>query len=71
MIRPVPVDASIEELRAWCVEVWEFLRYPQFHVIRFVPRSDRIDPQEGDLYYDGDDDKLKIRNGTPGWDDCN
>lgn len=71
MLRPPPHNGSIEDLNAWAVELWNFLKYPHFHVIRFVPRSDRTSPNEGDVYYDSDDDKLKVRNGSASWDDCN
>ena len=67
-LRPPPNSADVEELRSWCKEVYEFLKYPSFHVIRFLPQSDSPNTAEGNVYYDSDDDKLKVRDAST-WQD--
>lgn len=65
---PPPEDAGIDELRKWCNEVYEFLKFPFFHAINFVPRASCSDTTEGNVYYDSDDDKLKVRDSNS-WND--
>ena len=68
-LRPPPEKGSLEELQAWCDELYEYLKYPTFHVIRFVPRSAAPDTVEGNVYYDEDDDKLKVYD-SDSWNDA-
>lgn len=63
-LRPPSNDATLEELREWCRELYEFLQYPAFEVIKFVPRSSAPTGEKGVSYYDSDDDKHKVHNGT-------
>jgi len=67
-LRPPDENATTEELLAWCKELYQFLQYPTFEVIRFVPRSGAADTVEGNVYYDSDDDKLKVRDASS-WND--
>ena len=63
-LRPPPQTDNIEELKSWCWEVYNFLKYPSFHVVHFVPRADRTGYQEGDMFYDSDVDKVKFRTAS-------
>ena len=63
-LRPPPEDATLEDLKEWCDELYEFLKFPFFHVINFVPRASCADLTEGNVYYDSDDDKLKVRDSS-------
>ena len=60
-LRPPPQTENIEDLRKWCEDLYEFLKFPHFHTIRFVPRASESDTSEGNLYYDSDTDKLTLR----------
>jgi len=60
-IKPPPTTDDIHELRQWCEQVYEFLKFPHFHVIRLVPRASCADTSEGNVYYDSDTDKLTLR----------
>jgi hypothetical protein len=59
-LAPPPKDGTLEELQEWCDSLYEFLKYPAFHVLRFVPRADAPGAIEGNIYYDEDDEKLKV-----------
>ena len=69
---PPPEDAEIQQLRDWVREyydwtllLYEFLKYPVFHILKLQPRSDApSDAVEGVKYYDSDDDKEKTHNGV-------
>ena len=66
-LRPPPATNNIVELRRWCDDVYKFLQFPHFEVIRFIPRSAAPTGDGaagGVLYYDSDDDKLKCHNDT-------
>jgi len=73
---PPAENAEIEELRNYIQEInkwnfllYEFLKFPVFHVLKLVQRSDA--PSEaigGVIYYDSDDEKLKCHNDTD-WQD--
>jgi len=67
-LSPPPITNEIEELRRWCEDLYEFLKNPAFHVIKLVPRSGAPDTEEGNVYYDSDDDKLKVRDSSA-WQD--
>jgi hypothetical protein len=36
-LRPPPDTEDIKELRQWCEELYEFLKYPAFHKILLKP----------------------------------
>jgi len=67
-----PEGADIQQLRDWIREyhdwtllLYEFLKFPVFHLIKIIQRSDA--PSEaigGVIYYDSDDEKLKCHNDT-------
>ncbi len=67
-----PEDADAQKLRDWInahhdwiLLLYEFLKFPVFHVIKITERSDAPDEaKEGVIYYDSDDNKLKCHNGT-------
>lgn len=69
---PPAEDAAIEQLRDWIREyygwtllLYEFLKFPVFHVLRLMERSDAPTETEGGvIYYDSDDEKLKCHNNT-------
>lgn len=63
-LRPPPDTNDIEELREWCSEMYEFLKFPHFHGIRLVPRASHSETQKGVIYYDSDTDKVVGHNGT-------
>ena len=72
---PPPEDADIQQLRDWIREhydwtllLYEFLKFPCFHLINLVPRASCADTTEGNVYYDSDDDKLKVRD-SDSWND--
>ena len=67
-LRPPPKTDNVDELLQWCKELYEFLKYPAFHMIRFVPRATISDTSEGNVYYDSDDEKLKVRD-SDSWND--
>jgi hypothetical protein len=67
-LKPPPASDDIVELRKWCEELYEFLKYPAFHIINMVPRATCSDTTEGNIYYDSDDDKLKVRD-SDSWND--
>ena len=67
-LAPPPENGTHEELLAWCKELYEFLKYPKFHVIGLMPRSGAPDTDEGNIYYDSDDNKLKVRDDST-WQD--
>lgn len=68
-LQPPPETDDIKILKGWCDELYAFLQFPVFHQIKFYPRSDAPDEAvEGVGYYDSDDDKFKIHNGTD-WQD--
>lgn len=57
----------VAETQQWMKELYEFLQFPHFEVVRFISRS--AAPTEdgeasGVVYYDSDDNKLKAHNGT-------
>ena len=60
-LQPPPITDDIEELRKWCEDLYEFLKFPHFHGINFVPRASMADTTEGNVYYDSDTDKLTLR----------
>ena len=62
-LRPPPPKDS-PDFDDWMMEAYEFLKYPHFHQIRLVPRSNASESEKGVLYMDDDDDKAKIHNGT-------
>lgn len=51
---------TISQMQDWHESLYEFLKYPVFHVIRFYPRASKASRQEGDLYYDSDTDKMTL-----------
>jgi hypothetical protein len=63
-LRPVPLDADVEELRQWCIEAWDFLRNPAFESLRLVPRASAAASEKGRVYYDLGDDKFKGYTGS-------
>jgi len=67
-LSPPPENGTLEELQDWCDELYQFLKYPTFHVFRMVPRSTAPDTVEGNVYYDSDDNKLKVRDDST-WQD--
>ena len=67
-IPPPPLTDDLEELRKWCEDLYGFLKNPAFHVIKLVPRSGAPTAEEGNVYYDSDDDKLKVYNAVD-WQD--
>jgi len=67
-LKPPPEGEDIIELRKWCEELYEFLKYPCFHIINMVPRASCSNTTEGNIYYDSDDDKLKVRD-SDSWND--
>jgi len=63
-LRPPPETEDMRELKEWCAELYEFLKHPSFHSLRFVPRASCDDTTEGNIYYDSDTDILMIRNAS-------
>ncbi len=62
-LQPPPETDDIKVLKRWCDSLYEYLKYPTFYQIRFVPRSDSpSETSEGVIYYDSDDSKLKCHN---------
>ena len=62
-LRPPPPkdDPAFDD---WLEELYEFLKYPHFHQIRFVERATPSESVVGTVFYDSDDDKLKCHNDT-------
>ena len=55
-------EQDIKMLADWQVEVYEFLKYPAFHIIRMVPRSAPSDTAEGNIYMDSTSHFLMCRD---------
>ena len=58
------VETWIREQSTWMEALYEFLKFPTFELLKFVPRSDEGPLEDGTAYYDSDDNKLKCHNGT-------
>jgi hypothetical protein len=72
-LRPPPTTNNLAELRKWCEELYNFLLFPSFEVIRFLPRAAPTIADgtvEGIVYQDDTGNVLKAHNGT-GFTDCN
>lgn len=67
-LRPPTNLRTPEDIQKWLNDLYEWLKYPRFHLINFVPMTDVDDPGEGDTFYDSDDDTVKTYNGST-WDD--
>ena len=61
-LRPPPNVKDLPEVSQWLNELYEFLKYPTFHIVRFVPRTTCADISEGNLYYDSDTNALTLRD---------
>ena len=59
-LQPPPDQADLEQLRKWCNELYEFLKFPAFHVVRFVPRDEPADESQGNVYFDYSLNKLVV-----------
>ena len=57
-----PQTDDIEDLRRWCNDLYEFLKFPAFQGFRLVPRSSMADTSEGNVYYDSDTHTVNYRN---------
>ena len=55
-------ENRIQDILSWLRDVYEFLKYPVFHLIRLLPRTAPTSDtaEEGVIYYDEDDDKVKV-----------
>ena len=62
-LRAPPITDNTE-INEWLDELYEYLKYPHFHQIRFIERATPSESEEGTVYYDSDDNKLKCHNGT-------
>ena len=67
-LRPPPDNNDPDELRQWMNELYEYLKYPVFEVIRFKPISTAPATSEGNVYYDSDTNKLICRDDSA-WND--
>lgn len=67
-LRPPPEIKNNPEATSWLKDLYEWLKYPRFHLINFVPQTDVDSPGEGDTFYDSDDNTIKTYNGST-WDD--
>jgi len=63
-IAPPPETEDVKVLRQWCNDLYESLKYPAHHVVRFVPRATRANPSEGDAFYDSDTNLVTVYNGS-------
>ena len=72
-LSPPPETEDINELRMWCLRVYEFLLSPAFTQIKFIPKASAETYDQGTIYYDSDDDKLKVctSSSVPTWADTN
>jgi len=70
-LAPPPRDATVTEINNYLESMHEFLMFPTFSSIKFIPRTTVASLDEGVVYYGSSDDKLKIRTGVPAWADCN
>ena len=59
-----PRQATLEEINDWVEKLYEFLKLPAFNSIVLVPRVSVDEPEIGMIYYDSDDNKFKIYNGS-------
>lgn len=59
-----PPPDTPEELVRWAYDLYQFLQSPCWETIKFVPRADAPTAEEGRVYLDSDDHKLKCHNGT-------
>lgn len=63
-LRPPPENATIEELQKWNRDLYRFLEFPTFELIRLIPRSTAPSGFTGLSYFDSIDNVVKIYNGT-------
>ena len=61
-LRPPPQVKDLPDVSQWLNELFRFLEYPTFHIVRFVPRASCDDVSEGNLYYDSDTKALNLRD---------
>jgi hypothetical protein len=64
----VAMQQWLETHYDWILLLYEFLKFPAFGVIKLVPRATAPGTEEGSVYYDSDDDKLKCRDASS-WQD--
>jgi hypothetical protein len=57
-------DKFIRHLMTWIYDLYTFLQYPEFVKLRFHEMPNIDNPEEGDVYYDSDDSKLKVYTGN-------
>lgn len=63
-LRPPPENATIEELQKWNRDLYRFLEFPTFELLRLIPRSTAPSGFKGLSYFDESDSTIKIYNGT-------
>ena len=72
-LRPPPTTTNIVAMRAWMDELYRYLQFPVFNVIRLTPRTAPTSDDataEGTIYQDSAGNVLKAHNGTA-FTDCN
>lgn len=67
-LRPPPEIKNSPEASQWLKDLYEWLKYPRFHVINLVPMESVDSPGEGDTFYDSDDNIVKTYDGSS-WND--
>jgi len=66
-LRPPPTTNNVVEMRKWMEELYRFLEFPVFNVIRLAPRTAPTSADataEGTIYQDDAGNVLKAHNGT-------
>jgi len=63
-LEPPPETNDINLWRDWFEKLYEFLKYPHFHQIRFIARATPSKSVKGVTYLDSDDNTMKTHNGT-------
>ena len=63
-LKPPLVYKSFEDFTRWLEDLYEFLKYPVFHLLKLVPRSTAPTAEEGLIYYDSDINALMLYDGT-------
>lgn len=68
---PEPPKTGNRELDEWLISLYEYLKFPAFHAVRFVPRTAPIGDAavEGVVYHNDAGNVLKAHNGTD-FQDC-
>jgi len=59
-----PRFTDFQEFQQWIEDLYDFLKYPAYHLLKLVPRSTAPTSEEGLIYYDSDDNAPLFYDGT-------